>query len=795
MRKTVTPVISVVLLTLVTVAATILAFVWINSLQANVQENAGTSISDSSTGGCSRLQVISMRGDGVTVSNVGCDTVESVTLLIDGELTSYDLNSPLSPGEAGTITFGNLVKGSEHCVSIVLSNGRVVQQCTSAGDATAEAGFTDECTEDSECISSNPCKNGSCVGGVCSFTNFPNGPKTGCTGSTGCSGSNCECVNGACIDTTLSGFCGDDVCGQGETSESCPEDCTLNFGVAFTGSLEKVTGTYNGTSINWGVEDYELFSGTRPDVAVDSNGTIWVVYFKSDTDSLYIRHSLYDSTTIWSSEEQLTSPGSLTDYPSITIDDEDNIWVAYTAGGQDITVINSTDGSTWSTPKTIIGATHNYPSISQTSNGYGIMLIDVAGSSLIWADSSDGVNWNTEVVQTAFTATNSDLIMDESGNLYSSFIDSMSSAYFKKSTNNGASWTSLTDSTGRYVEMPLIKNNNGNIVGLYRALCGADDCAYLYYSIDGTNFETYGPVSGILPSADLGFVQLPKNDYVMFYSISGSIYVDHLNIIDSGSQVSTPSWVMDDNGVIHMSYVDNDGNIKIFYRNSTDGLIFSEPVLAMETTGDLDIFSNNMIIDNSGVCRIVGADYMGGGLYVSKSTTCADYDSYNENGYIWESGDLNLYPTLIQDDNDLYWIAYSDNSESNIKIMNSTVFDDESYWSEPRIIAGDFSEPHLLQDNNGKYWIVMGKAGDDCYIMNSNDALTWSAPQAISEAPTFDCHAPVLIQDDGYKYHLFYSDEGSDIRHASSNDGSSWTYHGIIFPSFADFHTVFNWIN
>lgn len=129
MRKTITPVVSIVLLVLMTVGAAVLAFVWIGNVQANVQEAAGSSITGMPGSSCSRFSIISTRGDGITVSNVGCDTVGNISVLIDGELTDYDLSNPLAPGSAVTIPFSSLQEGEDHCVTIVLANGQEVTEC------------------------------------------------------------------------------------------------------------------------------------------------------------------------------------------------------------------------------------------------------------------------------------------------------------------------------------------------------------------------------------------------------------------------------------------------------------------------------------------------------------------------------------------------------------------------------------------------------------------------------------------------------------------------------------------
>jgi len=98
MRKAITPVISVTLLIFITLVAGVGAFAWFNTIQADLQEGISGSVESFPGSSCSQLNLIAMRGDGVVISNVGCDTVGSVNVFIDGVLTSYDLLEPLEPG-------------------------------------------------------------------------------------------------------------------------------------------------------------------------------------------------------------------------------------------------------------------------------------------------------------------------------------------------------------------------------------------------------------------------------------------------------------------------------------------------------------------------------------------------------------------------------------------------------------------------------------------------------------------------------------------------------------------------
>lgn len=141
MQKAITPIIAIVLLVFMTIMASAAAFVWINEVQTQVQESAGGA-AEGGLGGCSRVNLISMRGNSVFVENIGCDTVDHVTLLIDGVLTDYDLTAPLAPGESSIISYTSLTQGENHCVKLILSGGQFVEQCSSAAENTEESGYS-----------------------------------------------------------------------------------------------------------------------------------------------------------------------------------------------------------------------------------------------------------------------------------------------------------------------------------------------------------------------------------------------------------------------------------------------------------------------------------------------------------------------------------------------------------------------------------------------------------------------------------------------------------------------------
>ncbi|MBN1923444.1 MAG: hypothetical protein JW791_01635 [Nanoarchaeota archaeon] len=163
MRKTVTPVVAIILLIFMTVAASVAAFIWMSSTQTSIQETAGASIESSSVSSCSRLNLISTRGDGVTVQNIGCDTIDKVSVLIDGVLTDYNLDYPIGPGESSIITYASLANGTDHTIKVVLDNSQTITSTISEDKSTLEAGFCSSVCGDGVCCYSQGESISTCV--------------------------------------------------------------------------------------------------------------------------------------------------------------------------------------------------------------------------------------------------------------------------------------------------------------------------------------------------------------------------------------------------------------------------------------------------------------------------------------------------------------------------------------------------------------------------------------------------------------------------------------------------------
>ena len=135
-------------------------------------------------------------------------------------------------------------------------------------------------------------------------------------------------------------------------------------------------------------------------------------------------------------------------------------------------------------------------------------------------------------------------------------------------------------------------------------------------------------------------------------------------------------------------------------------------------------------------------------------------------------------PSLIQDSKGVYWVAYTvgggtrrlGSFGSDIYITKSN---DENSWSKPIAVASTPSDewvPSLLQDHNGTYWIAY-RDGYEIRLTHSKNCSDWSKPIELAEG-----HYPSLYQDSKGTYWIAYMDEEECcIALLHSSDGKSWS--------------------
>ncbi|UCG35916.1 MAG: PKD domain-containing protein [Candidatus Bathyarchaeota archaeon] len=164
---------------------------------------------------------------------------------------------------------------------------------------------------------------------------------------------------------------------------------------------------------------------------------------------------------------------------------------------------------------------------------------------------------------------------------------------------------------------------------------------------------------------------------------------------------------------------------------------------------------------------------------------------FSQNGSAWGSPQRLpfppncVYPSAIQDQNGVYWVAWEQQScgASSILVANSSNGVD---WSGPfKASSGVNGRPSLMQDRNGLYWIAYEDntfGAEDILVRNSTDGVNWGAPIYVTErSDDYSDIMTSLTQDSDGTYWIVMTriaqvwDGGSRIWISHSNDGTNWS--------------------
>ncbi|VVB80763.1 BNR repeat-like domain protein [uncultured archaeon] len=591
------------------------------------------------------------------------------------------------------------------------------------------------------------------------------------------------CCNG--ILNSGSCFCGDGRCQMWENPASCSLDCKDYFSAVFDDNMGGLRKISYGNS--WGVINYNLFEGTNPRVTIDDDGTMWMTYVSSGT--IYVRNST-SNTTNWNAASTISSDAGIRE-PDIAAGDNGMKMVVYgNSIDSNIYVRISDDGISWSSESVIEDSalTNKYSRIPSITYTHGKFFITYPFMDFIsfkygvrLASSSDGLVWDYVDI---YNDSNdnyyfSDVLGDSEGNLYLNVYDDMGmySPLFKKSTDSGVSWTDLTLEGGLMFNShtPMIQANDGKIVGVYMR----SGAFYLLYSLDKEYFQSYGPVSETTMVNYPDLMQIPNNDYVIFYDDGSNIYVEHLPIIPVSVASSIPSWVRRNDGMIHMIYTDS---LYIYSSNSSDGLIFSSPTQLVD---DIMLSDPSLILDKRGNCLVSYIASASSNITILNATDCINYDQLVSIG----PSSVYSFQTMIQDNSGVYWIIYRNSSNGYTYMINALNPGVLSNWSEPVIIFQvDYNNPNMMQDDGGKYWMTMTNESQYVYITNSNDGVSWSAPIRFGYA---GIEEPFIMQDYAGNYHVFIGiNNGHEL---FSSNGIDWDDISIPTNTMFSNPSVFNW--
>ncbi|MFH0889637.1 MAG: hypothetical protein V1836_00650 [Candidatus Aenigmatarchaeota archaeon] len=107
--KAITPVISLIMMMLITVGLTGAAYAWFNSMASSQTSQA--------------FKIIGANYGEILVNNIGTDVISSLTAFVDGQQVNANLPSPIAPGTAGKVFLENLPATSgDHTIRLLSSS-------------------------------------------------------------------------------------------------------------------------------------------------------------------------------------------------------------------------------------------------------------------------------------------------------------------------------------------------------------------------------------------------------------------------------------------------------------------------------------------------------------------------------------------------------------------------------------------------------------------------------------------------------------------------------------------------
>ncbi len=303
--------------------------------------------------------------------------------------------------------------------------------------------------------------------------------------------------------------------------------------------------------LTWTSGDSELSA-----IAADSNGHLHVVWADKTpgNEEIFYKKST-DQGSTWGPNQRLTSNSGTSLSPAIAVDGLDNIhvvWTDNTPGNDEICYKKSTNGgSIWAPSRRLTwtpGGSIN-PAIA----------IDTSGTlNVVWNDATPG-NWEV---------------------------------YFKKSTNEGSTWTPtqrLTFTSGLSYNEAIAVDPSGNLHVLWSSDAPGNEEIYYKRSTDGGSSWTpsqrltwnSGWSRGSVIAADVSgnihavWADVTPGNWEIYYKKSmdgGSTWTPNQRLTWNSGYSGSPAIAVDASGNLHLAWNDDTSyNWEIYYKSSTTG--------------------------------------------------------------------------------------------------------------------------------------------------------------------------------------------------------------------------------
>jgi len=204
------------------------------------------------------------------------------------------------------------------------------------------------------------------------------------------------------------------------------------------------------------------------------------------------------------------------------------------------------------------------------------------------------------------------------------------------------------------------------------------------------------------------------------------------------------------------------------------------------TSSPFDVDYSSITQDSNGTFWLVYSQYEGYNredIYIKKSKDGINWGLSME---LWGNYSYKYHPTIIQDSNGIYWVAWASNwgGRNRIWITHST---DGENWVDPLLAIGNYYDnyyPSLIQDSEGRYWMAWTNYNrtnyqHNIYLTYSCDGIYWDEqPTKITSDYDHD-ELPSLIQDSSGIFRVAFASDRSgnyDIWLTSSYDPrTSWS--------------------
>jgi hypothetical protein len=256
-----------------------------------------------------------------------------------------------------------------------------------------------------------------------------------------------------------------------------------------------------------------------------------------------------------------------------------------------------------------------------------------------------------------------------------------------------------------------------------------------------------------------------------------------------------PCMIQDNSGgfiTFFTSY--SEGTYNIRSSVSDDGVAWSRPTaITSETNPTQGNLGPSAIKDHNGVYWL--SYYKeSSGIWIAGSSDGVNWNTFTQVTYYdYQSSSWCRQPSLIQDKNGKYWLAYESSiHRSDILVQGSS--DGVNWDTQVQVTPGTETElsPCLMQDASGTYWLVWCRLDGTIWISSSKDGVNWDQQRQIeTEMTAFN---PQLAQDSNGNYVIAWLDSNVARQGrawiTSSQDCLNWRSPQQIIVGIDFFHLM-----